>query len=245
MSTTLPTAPGAIIGYRRNGRPIYLLAGGSGEGGDAGGTNGDGGTPGNEGAPGTNPGTGGDGGQNPPGDGQPQNGTSGDGDIASLPDWAQKAIRDARADAGKARTTAKAQAADQARQDLAQQIGKALGLVKDGEAAPDPAKLAEQLAGAQTEGQQARTELAVFKAAAKHGADPERLLDSRRFADQLKDVDPSDAKKIGELIKKAVEDNPSYRAAAPPTASGAPMGGAPADKKPKTLAAAVDARYKK
>lgn len=237
MSNTLPTAPGAIIGYRKNGLPIRLLAGGSGDGGDGGGTGGDGGNPGSNDGTGT-----GD------GQGQPQNGGTGgdgEGDISSLPDWAQKALRNARADAGKARTNAKAQAADQARQDLAQQIGKALGLVKDGDAAPDPAKLAEQLAGAQTEGQQARTELAVFRAAAKHGADPEKLLDSRKFADQLKDVDPTDGKKISDLIKKAVEDNPSYRAAAPPPASGAPMGGNPLNTKPKTLAAAVDARYKK
>ena len=242
---TLPTAPGAIIGYRRNGRPIYLLAGGSGEGGDgsgaSGGDNGDGGT-------GTDPGTGqnGDGGQAPHGDGQDPTGQDGgEGDVSSLPAWAQKAIREARAEAGKARTNAKQAAADQARQDLAQQIGKALGLVKDGDAAPDPAKLAEQLAGAQAEGQQARTELAVYKAAGKHGADPDKLLDSRKFADQIKDVDPSDTKKISELIKKAVEDNPNYRAADPPPASGAPMGGKPPSGKPKTLAAAIDARYKK
>lgn len=247
MRNTLLTAPGAIIGYRKNGSPIRLIAGGSGEGGDGGGsTGGDGGNPG-DGGTGTDPGQGGDGGQNPPGTdpGNDSGQTGGEGDVSSLPDWAQKAIRDARADAGKARTNAKAQAADQARQDLAQQIGKALGLVKDGDAAPDPAKLAEQLAGAQTEGQQARTELAVFKAAGKHGADPEKLLDSRAFADRLKDVDPTDGKKISDLIKKAVEDNPSYRAAAPPPASGAPMGGNPPGTKPKTLAAAVDARYKK
>lgn len=250
MSNTLPTAPGAIIGYRKNGLPIRLLAGGSGDGGDGGGTGGDGGNPGSNDGTGDSQGQGGDGGQNPPNDGQgqPQNGGTGgdgEGDISSLPDWAQKAIRDARADAGKARTNAKAQAADQARQDLAQQIGKALGLIKDGDAAPDPAKLAEQLAGAQAEGQQARTELAVFRAAAKHGADPEKLLDSRKFADKLKNVDPSDSKKISDLIKAAVEDNPTYRATQAPPASGAPMGGKPPATKPKTLAAAVDARYKK
>lgn len=235
----LPTTPGAIIGYRKNGTPIRLLAGGSEGDGDGGeGGTGDGGAQGGDN-------TGDNGGQTPPNDGGDNGQNGGEGDVSSLPDWAQKAIRDARADAGKARTNAKAQAADQARQDLAQQIGKALGLVKDGDAAPDPAKLAEQLAGAQTEGQQARTELAVFRAAAKHGADPEKLLDSRSFADRLKGLDPGDSKRIGDLIKKAVEDNPSYRATTAPPASGAPMGGSPSGNKPKNMADAIAARYKK
>lgn len=242
----LPTTPGAIIGYRKNGSPIRLIAGGSGEGGDGGSTGGEGGEGGTgDGGAQGGENTGGDGGQNPPSDDGADQNSGGEGDISALPDWAQKAIRDARADAGKARTNAKQAAADQARQDLAQQIGKALGLVKDGDAAPDPAKLAEQLAGAQTEGQQARTELAVFRAAARHGADPEKLLDSRKFADQIKGLDPGDSKKLGELIKKAVEDNPAYRATTAPPASGAPMGGSPPGNKPKTLADAVANRYRK
>ncbi|TYK47161.1 hypothetical protein [Actinomadura decatromicini] len=197
---------------------------------------------------GTDPGTGqNDGGQTPPDNGQDQGQgqNGGEGDVSSLPAWAQKELRDARADAGKARTNAKAQAADEARQDLAQQIGKALGLIKDGDAAPDPAKLAEQLAASQTDGNEARVELAVFKSAIKQGADPVKLLDSRSFLDKLKGVDPADDKKIGALISKAVEDNTAYRATTPPEASGAPMGGSPPTKKPKTLEAAVAARYKK
>lgn len=244
MSTTLPAAPGAIIGYRRNGLPIYLIAGGSGEGGDAGGsTGGDGGNPGGEGT-GTGEGQGGDGGQNPPGDGQPQNGTGGDGegDVSSLPAWAQKLIKDTRGEAANHRTKAKESETKHA--GTLDAIAKALGLKGDDKPA-DAEQLAEQLATERTGGQQARTELAVFKAAGKHGADPEKLLDSRAFADRLKGVDPTDTKKIGDLIKKAVEDNPSYKTAAPPPASGAPMGGNPPPGKPKTLAAAVDARYKK
>ncbi|GAA4059793.1 hypothetical protein [Actinomadura miaoliensis] len=245
---SLPTTPGAIIGYRKNGTPIRLIAGGNGEGG----TGGDG-----SGAPAGQPaGTGADSGQTgaqPSDPGQGPDGTAAgndgqpgaDGDISSLPEWAQKAIRDARAEAAKSRTTAKQTAAEQARQDLAQQIGKALGLVKDGDKAPDPAQLAQELAASQDEGRQARVELAVYKAAAKAGADPEALLDSRAFLAQIKDVDPGDAKKISDLIKKAVESNPKVRAVQAPPASGAPMGGQPPTSKPKSLEAAIAARYRK
>ncbi|GAA2298336.1 hypothetical protein GCM10010402_66180 [Actinomadura luteofluorescens] len=245
MSNTLPTAPGAIIGYRRNGRPIYLLAGGSGEGGDGSGTSGSDPSTGGDGGTGTDPGTGqnGDGGQTPPST-DPGTGTDGggEGDISSLPAWAQKVIRDTRGEAASHRT--KAKDAETKHAGALDAIAKALGLKGD-DKPTDPAKLAEDLATERAGGQQARTELAVFKAAGKHGADPEKLLDSRKFADQLKDVDPGDTRKIGDLIKKAVEDNPTFKAAAPPATSGAPMGGSPPDKKPKTLAAAVDARYKK
>lgn len=247
---TLPTTPGAIIGYRRNGAPIRLIAGGSGDSGTSGGA-GDSGTSGGtgDGAPAsqapqstdTGADTGQTGPQNTAQDGQ----STGDRDISSLPEWAQKMIRDARAEAAKSRTTAKQAAAEQARQDLAQQIGRALGLVKDGDDAPDPARLAEQLASAQEEGRQARVELAVHKAAAKTGADPEALLDSRSFLAQLKGVDPDDGKKLTELIKKAVENNPKIRAQQAPPTSGAPMGGSPPPAKPKTLDAAIAARYRK
>jgi hypothetical protein len=49
-------------------------------------------------------------------------------DITSLPEWAQKQIRDARAEAAKSRTTAKQTAADEARQETLATIAKALGI---------------------------------------------------------------------------------------------------------------------
>ncbi|TDB86280.1 hypothetical protein E1264_18470 [Actinomadura sp. KC216] len=237
--STLPTAPGALLGYRKNGQPIHLIAGG-----DETGQQGQGDAAQNS------PGNGQDtqnGGQAPPDTGTTQTAGTGqqapaEGDVSSLPEWAQKALRDARADAGKSRTTAKQKAADEARQDLAQQIGKALGLVKDGDDAPDPAKLAEQLTGAQEEGRQARVELAVYKAAGKNGGDPEALLDSRAFVKQLADIDPTDGKKVAELIKKAVESNPNLAARTAPRAGGTDMGGGappPARQRPSSLHGAI------
>src|SRR5690606_34655657 len=50
-------------------------------------------------------------------------------------------IADLRRENGSARTNAKAQAADEARTALVHELGKALGLVKDGEQAPKPEEL--------------------------------------------------------------------------------------------------------
>ncbi|GII84590.1 hypothetical protein Ssi03_25800 [Sphaerisporangium siamense] len=222
MQHPLPTTPGALLGYRKNGRPIYLLAGGSGEG-DAGGQNT--GQPGTEntGSQGSDQGE--PSGQQGQSSGQQTGQNDSGGDVASLPDWAQKLIRDARAEAASSRTNAKQQAANEARQDLAQQIGKIVGLVKGDDAPADPAKLAQQIGDLSGENRSLRTELAVFKAAAKVGADAAKLTDSRSFLAQLDKLDPSadgfDAK-LRELMKKTVEDNPIYRADAAP----APRGGA-------------------
>lgn len=198
---SLPTAPGALLGYRKNGQPFYVIAGGSGEG-DSGGQD----TGGQQDGQGATPPA-----NEPPAQDTQQ--TSSEGDVASLPDWAQKLIRDTRSEAASSRTNAKAQAAQEARQDLAQQIGKALGLVKDGEQAPDPAQLAAQLGDLTGQNKALTTELAVYKAAAKVGADAGKLTDSRAFLAQLDKLDPTadgfDAK-LREAIKKAVEDNPQY-----------------------------------
>ena len=246
MHTELPTTPGALLGYRRDGRPIYLLAGGNGEGGDGGGTGtGDGtGSDTGTGQDGDNA-QGSDGGQAPPNNDQGSDGggqDGADGDVSSLPPWAQKLIRDTRGEAANHRT--KAKDAETKHAGTLDAIAKALGLKGD-DKPTDPAKLAEDLATEREQGQQARTELAVFRAAGKHGADPDKLLDSRAFAAKLAKVDPTDSKKINDLIKAAVEDNPSYKTAAPPPASGAPMGGKPPGKKPSSIEAAVAARYKK
>ena len=75
--------------------------------------------------------------------------------------------------------TAKAQAAEDAKKELAQTIGKALGLVEDEQI--DPAKLTESLTTAQSDAKHARVELAVFRNAGTAGGDPAALLDSSSF----------------------------------------------------------------
>ncbi|OUC99324.1 hypothetical protein [Streptosporangium minutum] len=229
MPHPLPTAPGALLGYRKTGQPIYLQAGGSGDGDAGDGTQQDSQDTGQQ-SPATQ-------GQQ----GSSQDGQHGsEGDVASLPDFAQKLIRDLRTEAASSRTNAKTQAAEQARQDLAQQIGKALGLVKDGDQPADPAQLAQQIGDLSGQNKSLTVELAVYKAAAKVGADAGKLTDSRAFLAQLDKLDPTadgfDAK-LRDAIKKAVEDNPQYRTdgQAP-----APRGGSEPPGRPGTAGKAAN-----
>jgi hypothetical protein len=148
------------------------------------------------------------------------------------PDAAKAEIERLRRENAKDRTDAKARAAEEARTDLAQTIGKALGLVAD-DTPVDPAALTEQLTTTQAEAKQARVELAVFRNAASAGGDPAALLDSASFLKSLDAIDPNDTSAVAEVIKKAVEANPRLGAApseprppAPNPAQGASAGGA-------------------
>ncbi|MFD8151739.1 hypothetical protein ACFV28_13440 [Streptomyces sp. NPDC059720] len=120
-------------------------------------------------------------------------------------------LADARKEAGKSRTTAKQRAAEEARTELAQQIGRALGLVDD-DTPPDPDQLAQQLAAEQAKARQTAVELAVFRTAPTAGADPDALLDSRAFADSVANLDPTDTDAIKNAITAAVEANPRLAA---------------------------------
>lgn len=115
------------------------------------------------------------------------------------------------------RVNAKNAAAEQARQELAQSIGKALGLVKDDEPA-DPAKLTADLTATQQAAEQARRELAIYKAATAKGADPNALLDSRSFMERAAQAD---ADALDALIGEHLTSNPRLKAA-----QAAPVGGA-------------------
>lgn len=173
--------------------------------------------------------------------GQPAgSGDTGGQDITSLPDWAQKVITEARAEAGKARTVAKQNAADAARQELAQDIGKALGLV-EGDKAPTPEELTAQLresqgqiTSAQEQAAAAAIELHVYKTAARLGADADALLDSRAFCDSIDALDPDQQPEqfnaaVQQAIEAALHRNPSLRARTAGR-SGADLGGGSGDQ---------------
>lgn len=212
MYDSPPNAPGALLGHTKHGSPIYLVAGGSQPAGEP---------PPAPGVPTPPPAP------PPPApptpNPAPPANPSGTGpaapaeDLASLPDWAQKAIRDARADAGKARTTAKQTAADEARTQLASQIAKALG-IKTGDEPPDPAQLTEQVEQAQAAAWRSGVELNVYRIAGSLGANAEALLDSLTFIESLDDlteVDPRSAEFKTQLeakVQAALERNPSYKA---------------------------------
>ena len=116
-------------------------------------------------------------------------------------------VKSARQEAGKARIAAKQTAADEARAELAQTVGKALGLVP-GNDPVDPAVLIEQATAAQTVAKQAQVELAVFRAADAAGGDPIALLDSRTFLESAAAIDPTDAPALAAAITEAVTGNP-------------------------------------
>lgn len=128
----------------------------------------------------------------------------------------QKELKTANGEAAKARTSAKKAAADEARSEIVKDLGKALGLIKDDkESPPDPAALMAQVEKATSAHRETAVELAVYRGASKHGADPDALTDSRAFLSSIKDLDPSDegfAKKVNAAIKQAVADNPKLKA---------------------------------
>lgn len=228
---------------------------GSGAGGDGGsGSSGQGGT----GAAGQGSGQGGQ----PSGQSGSQPGSNpddgrGDGgeDVKSLPDWAQKLIGDARAEAGKARTVAKQNAAEEARKQLAQDIGKALGIVEGGKA-PTPEELTTQLresqsqiTTAQEDAAAARIELHVYRTAHRLGADADALLDSRSFAETIDSIDPSGKTpeafnaEVETAITKALTANPQLRAGRVPRRGGGDFAGGPGtERRPTSLHDAIAAK---
>ncbi|WP_432182041.1 hypothetical protein [Streptomyces sp. NBC_00063] len=151
----------------------------------------------------------------------------------------EKELKSANGEAAKARTGAKKAAADEARTEIVQELGKALGLIKDDDKTPaDPAALKQQIEQATAAHRVTAVELAVYRGASKHGADPDALTDSRSFLKSIADLDPGDeefAKKVQAAIKQAVTDNPKLKAASQAPArtssdfSGSAGGRAPKD----------------
>ncbi|MFE1329751.1 hypothetical protein [Streptomyces microflavus] len=146
----------------------------------------------------------------------------------------QKELKAANSEAGKARTTAKKAAADEARTEIVQELGKALGLIKDEkDTPPDPAALTAKIEQATAAHRETAVELAVYRGAGKHGADPDALTDSRAFLNSIKGLDPSDegfGKAVSAAIKKAVEDNPKLKVGTPaPDSSAGDFGGGTGD----------------
>jgi len=169
---------------------------------------------------------------------------------AGAPSRRDKELERARDQAAKARVSAK-EAGDKAKAELVQEIGKALGLVKDEkDEAPDPAKLQAEIERRTTAHRETAIELAVYRGASKHGADPDALTDSRAFLTSIKGLDPEDegfAKAVQAAIKKAVEDNPKLKKApaAPERTSSDFNGGAGSSSEPSTIDEIRAARRKR
>lgn len=237
--------------------PFLYADGGDGDGsgsnsGDAGGDSGsgDGGGTSDGGDSGT-----GDGGQGS-GDGKGA-GQSTDGeDLSATVKRLEKELAAANREAGKARTDAKKQAADEAVKALTQQLGKALGFVKD-DTPPDPKALAEAIAKKDTTISEKDSvirakdvELAVWARADKQSAKAGALLDSRSFLRAIAELDPSEKGFVTALdneIKAAVKENPAFAATAPAGKSGGDLSGGTgegtAKKRSTSLSGAVGSHY--
>ncbi len=140
------------------------------------------------------------------------------------PAAAKLEIERLRRENGSERVSAKASAADTARNELAQQIGKALGLVKDDEPA-DPKALTDQLTAAQKSAADTARDFAIFKAATAAKADPQALLDSLTFRKAVEGIDPSNTAALEAAINDAVSSNPRFKTVQAAGASGADFTG--------------------
>lgn len=265
MHDTLPLHPDTglrAIGHTRRG-PIWPVLGGDGTGdgntGDDSGTGDNNAQSGAQGSDASNgQASGKTGGQQQTAAPTGQQGTGDntgqqDSDTDDLANLSQadlaRMVKDLRKENGSARTNAKQTAADEAKQDMAQQIGKALGLVNDDDnKAPDPEQLTQQLTAEQERARSAIVKAAIYEHAGTHGADPKSLDDSRSFREQLEKLDPSDdkfAEHVDKAIKQATENNPRLRASgqAPPRSSGQHAGGTGGNKRPGSLSEALANRY--
>lgn len=256
LENTLPTTPGALIGYRKDGvTPIYLIAGGAPEDGEGQSEQQEAQTsPAETGVTPTEEPAADDAAVNPDAK-----------RVDQLPSWAQKLIKDTRAEAADWRSKLKdaQKAADEAtgqgpspeeiteqvKTDFAQQIAKALGLVTEEEKPIDPQQVIETLTAERDSTAQERDqererhrraliELAVHRASQKVGADPDALLDSRSFLKAVRDMDPDGdgfSTSLTEVIQTAVENNPKFKAATqagPPARSGGEFTGGPGGRRP-------------
>jgi hypothetical protein len=255
-STILPVTPGAIIGYRKDGRPIRLI-GGASEPVPPAPANGapDPAQPPAPSAPPAAPAA-------PPAPapaanaepgGQPQQGGQQPGSVDDLPGWAQKTIRELRSESAASRTKAKEQADALAAFQATHQtqldgIARALGL-KPEDATPEQLMAARDAANADRDAERARAraaqvELAAYRAAAISGADPVKLLDSRAFVATLDGLDPSSdgfAQTVADRVATAIESNPSWRLAPAPVPGQPPAPPAPGAPAPPLPPPAVPA----
>lgn len=136
------------------------------------------------------------------------------------PEQLQHMVRALRKENAKDRTTAKQKAADAAQASLVQQIGKALGLIKDDDDTPTPEDLTRQLTAEQDAKRTAQAALAVYRAA-QGIADPDMLTDSTRFQKALDGVDITDQQAVTAAVKAFVKDHPQYAGTRAPQAGGA------------------------
>lgn len=225
-----------------------------GDGGDSD-TSG-GGTDGDDGDAGDDAVTGGAGGDGDKASGKPAaKKDDGDGHTATVKRL-EKELADARREAGKSRTEAKKQAADEAVKALTEKLGKALGFVKE-DGPPDPEKLAKAVAEKDTAIAERDTtirglsvQIAVLGRAEKGKFRAAALLDRTSFTRAIADLDPTHkdfGSQLDAAIKSAVEADPTLRVTPPAGKSGGDHTGSSGEGAKKersgSLAGAIRSHY--
>lgn len=127
------------------------------------------------------------------------------------PEAARREIEKLRKENGDARINAKAQAAEQARQEAISAFAKAMGIDLPGDEKPTVEDLTEKLnltaAESEAMAKEARTlkiELAVVKEALKQRVDVDRLTNSRSFYENVTTLDPT-AEDFEAAVKAAID----------------------------------------
>ncbi|MFG2963575.1 hypothetical protein ACGFZS_09825 [Streptomyces sp. NPDC048288] len=246
-----------VLGYRRNGAPIYAIAGGNGEGEGGSGSGSQGGAgDGGQGGAGDGGAAGGDGGQGAGQGGQQsgkESGQSGSGSGDGT-DWEAKYRetlghsreweKRAKANSGAAEELEKLKAANMTEQEKAVAAAEKAGrTAATTESAVEIEKLTGQL-------RELTVRDAVRERAEKHGAKSSALLDSVSFRQKIADLDPT-AKTFGanldDAIKAAVKDNPTAFTAQGAGKSGADLSGGTGEggvkKRAGSLAGAIESHY--
>lgn len=201
---------------------------GTGAGSGDGNGSGDGGTGAQGGKQGGDQGATGTRNQAPPNTPQAPAQQPAEGDVAALPEWAQKLIKDAQ---------------QQAPQQQAQQPPAAPEQAAEGDLSKLPKWAQQQLTQAQQQAKTAAIQAAVLRAAPDAGANVAALLDSQSAMTALAAVDPTDHNAVTEAIRTAVQAQPHLAAAVGPARGGADFGSTtPPERKPAGLHDAIAAR---
>lgn len=126
----------------------------------------------------------------------------------------QAEVERLRRENGSARVTAKQQAANEARTELAQEIARVLGI--DAKDAETPEQLKARIAEQDQEVKAGKVQLAVYQLAASvtPKADAVKLLSWKPFLDSISKLDPTDSTALQQAMTEAVKAN-SFLSAAP------------------------------